>query len=50
MKKLYIAIAFLIIALGLCVFEQYTVQSAYHQTTEYIYLNDFIKNRCYVLL
>ena len=36
MKKLYIAIAFLIIALGLCVFEQYTVQSAYHQTTEYI--------------
>lgn len=36
MKKLYIAIAFLIIALGLCAFEQYTVQSAYHQTTEYI--------------
>ena len=36
MKKLYIAIAFLIIALGLCVFEQYTVQSAYYQTTEYI--------------
>lgn len=36
MKKLYIAIAFLIIALGLCFFEQYTVQSAYHQTTEYI--------------
>ena len=36
MKKLYIAIAFLIIALEVCVFEQDTVQSAYHQTTEYI--------------
>lgn len=36
MKKLYIAIAFLAIALSLCIFEQYTVHSAYKQTTEYI--------------
>lgn len=36
MKKLYIAIAFLAIALSLCIFEQYTVHSAYHQTTQYI--------------
>ena len=58
MKKLYIAIAFLIIALGLCVFEQYTVQSAYHQTTEYIdnameglEKNDYkaVEKSCYML-
>lgn len=36
MKRLYAAIAFLIIAAGLCVFEQYTVESAYTEATAYI--------------
>lgn len=33
MKRLYIAIFFLIAATGLCIFEQYTVESTYKQTT-----------------
>ncbi|MCM1114205.1 MAG: DUF4363 family protein [Clostridium sp.] len=36
MKKLYIAIVFLAVAIGLCVFEQYTVERTYEQATEYI--------------
>lgn len=36
MKRIYIAILFLAISIGLCIFEQYTVKSAYETTTEYI--------------
>lgn len=36
MKRLYIAIAFLVISIGLCIFEQYTVEDAYKTTTECI--------------
>lgn len=36
MKRLYIAILFLSIAISLCIFEQYTVTSAYEETTKYL--------------
>lgn len=36
MKRLYLAIGFLAIAISLCIFEQYTVSNAYKQTTAYI--------------
>ncbi len=36
MKRLYAAITFLIIAISLCVFEQYTVEKTYNDTTEMI--------------
>ena len=36
MKRLYIAIIFLAVAISLCIFEQYTVTSAYKETTEYL--------------
>lgn len=36
MKRIYIAILFTAVSIGLCVFEQYTVNSAYQTTTQYI--------------
>lgn len=36
MKRLYVAIAFLVIAISLCVFEQYTVSTTYSKATAYI--------------
>ena len=36
MKRLYIAIAFLVISIGLCIFEQYTVETTYKETTAMI--------------
>lgn len=36
MKRLYVAFCFLAVAISLCAFEQYTVHSAYRETTEYI--------------
>lgn len=36
MKRLYIAILFLAIAVSLCVFEQYTVNNAYKEAIQYI--------------
>lgn len=33
MKRIYIAIFFLTLSIGLCVFEQYTVESTYKNTT-----------------
>lgn len=45
MKRLYVAVFFLVFAIGLCIFEQYTVESAYRETNEIIdtamkYLDD----------
>lgn len=45
MKRLYVAVFFLVFAIGLCIFEQYTVESAYKETNEIIdtamkYLDD----------
>lgn len=36
MKRLYVAIVLLLIALSLCSFEQYTVTNAYETATKYI--------------
>lgn len=36
MKRIYIAVLFLAVAVSLCIFEQYTVSSAYRETTEYL--------------
>lgn len=36
MKRLYIAIIFLVISISLCIFEQYTVQETYKTATRYI--------------
>lgn len=36
MKRLYVAFCFLAIAISLCVFEQYTVNTAYKEATAYI--------------
>ncbi len=36
MKRLYVAILFLAVAVSLCIFEQYTVSSAYKETTAYL--------------
>ncbi len=36
MKRIYIAVLFLCISIGLCIFEQYTVKTAYETTTDYI--------------
>ncbi|MCH5320300.1 MAG: DUF4363 family protein [Eubacterium sp.] len=36
MKRLYIAILFLAVAISLCIFEQYTVTSAYKEATQYL--------------
>lgn len=36
MKRLYAAILFLAIAISLCVFEQYTVKTAYNEASGYI--------------
>lgn len=36
MKRLYVALCFLVIAISLCIFEQYTVNKTYIDTTEYI--------------
>ncbi|MGN0522052.1 MAG: DUF4363 family protein [Eubacterium sp.] len=36
MKRLCIAILFLVMSISLCIFEQYTVKSTYEQMTEYI--------------
>ena len=36
MKRLYVALCFLAIAISLCIFEQYTVNKTYIDTTEYI--------------
>lgn len=36
MKRLFVAFSFLAIAIALCVFEQYTVESAYQETNKMI--------------
>lgn len=36
MKRLYVALCFLAVAISLCIFEQYTVNSAYKEATVYI--------------
>ncbi|MDE6471217.1 MAG: DUF4363 family protein [Eubacterium sp.] len=36
MKRLYIALAFLAIAVSLCIFEQYTVKEVYKEANAYI--------------
>ncbi|MDE5985190.1 MAG: DUF4363 family protein [Eubacterium sp.] len=36
MKRLYIALAFLTIAISLCIFEQYTVKEVYKEASAYI--------------
>lgn len=36
MKRLYVALCFLAVAISLCIFEQYKVHSVYKETTEYI--------------
>lgn len=36
MKRVYIAVALLAISVSLCIFEQYTVTTAYEQSTAYI--------------
>lgn len=36
MKRLYVALCFLSIALALCIFEQYTVRDAYKNATAYL--------------
>lgn len=36
MKRLYVALCFLVIAISLCIFEQYTVNKTYKDVTAYI--------------
>lgn len=36
MKRLYLALGFLAIAVSLCIFEQYTVSTVYREATAYI--------------
>lgn len=36
MKRLYIAAAFLLLSVGLCIFEQYTVTTSYENATQII--------------
>lgn len=36
MKRLYVALAFLAIAISLCIFEQYTVNEVYQEASAYI--------------
>ena len=36
MKRLYIAAAFLLLSVGLCIFEQYTVTTSYESATQII--------------
>lgn len=42
MKKLYVAAAFLIVSIALCVYEQYTVNTSYKEAT--IIINSAIEN------
>ena len=36
MKRIYLALTFLALCIGLCIFEQYTVENTYNRTSEYI--------------